>query len=66
MPESRWTHLLDFIRGVVRPSVTWIGFVAITLVVLQRAWVLREAPQTWYVGMVAGMIAYWFAERNHK
>lgn len=51
--------ILDFVRGVVRPTVTWGGFFALVWMVTHQ----MPVPE-WFSAMVGGLLGYWFAERN--
>ena len=58
--------MLEFIRGMVRPTLTWVGFVALTVVILFRAFLLDHDIPDWYQVMVGMMVAYWFGQRNNN
>ena len=51
--------MLVYIRGVVRPTLTWGGFAVVSALVLLG----REVP-VFYIALVSGMVGYWFAERK--
>lgn len=57
--------MLEFIRGMVRPTLTWVGFIALTAVVAYRAFILELDIPDWYQIMVGMMVAYWFGQRTH-
>ena len=50
--------MLNFIRGIVRPSLTWIGFISLVVFLL-----LKISIPDWYQVMVSTMVAFWFAGR---
>lgn len=52
--------LLEFIRGVVRPTLAWLGFMAMLLFV----WRGVEVPD-WLIGMVSMMLVFWFQGRGN-
>jgi hypothetical protein len=51
--------MLEFIRGIVRPTLTWAGFGALVAMLLLGI----ESPE-WFRTMVAMMISFWFAQRK--
>ena len=56
--------MLDLIRGLVRPTLTWLGFGVLTVIVGVNSLRTKTAPPDWYITMVAMMVAYWFAQRK--
>ena len=53
--EERFLHL---VRGIVRPSLTWLGFIAALLFVYLKI----DLPE-WMQTMIAMMVAFWFSQR---
>lgn len=51
--------MLDFIRGVVRPTVTWLGFGSIVAMLF-----VGIAIPDWYQAMIALLLGYWFGHRG--
>ena len=51
--------MLEFIRGLVRPLVTLMGWGAVTL-----AFLLDKVSAELYLPMVATFLAWWFATRR--
>lgn len=56
--------MLDFIRGIVRPTLTWGGFTVLSAVVGYQALWLKQPVPDWYQIMVGMMIAFWFQSRK--
>ena len=56
------TVALTFIRGIVRPTLTWLGLSSLVAMVF-----LGIAVPDWLQVMVSAMIGWWFADRTgHK
>ena len=51
--------LLELIRGVVRPTLTWLGFGVVSVL----AYFDPEVRKA-YITMVGMMVAFWFADRT--
>ena len=68
--------MLDFIRGVVRPTLVWLGFVAYTILAILVALsvLVFGRPintETWgivtgWVALVSFMVGYYFKARDDK
>lgn len=57
---------LDFIRGIVQPTITWLGFVALTVFLgyglhADASWADRLL--TAYLTMVSMAVGWWFRNR---
>lgn len=54
---------IKFLLSLVRPFLTIIGF----LTICDGVWNSEAVPE-WFIGMVGGMVAWWFADRSllHK
>lgn len=50
---------INFIRAVVRPSLTWIGFIVTAGLVIKGVTV-----PDWWIAMISMMLAFWFASRS--
>lgn len=57
-------QILELIRGLVRPTMTWIGFAALTGVVIWLVVVKNKEPADWYISLVTLMVGYWFGQRK--
>lgn len=55
--------MLDFIRGIVRPTVTWIGFGVVSIIALIEISETKKPPM-WYVSLIGPMIGFWFGQRK--
>lgn len=51
--------MLDFIRGIVRPILTLMGFAVASYLVIVGALSVEV-----YLPMVGMMVAFWFSERK--
>jgi len=63
--------MLDLIRGLVRPIITVIGFLALVILVLKMGWSFADRELAIliigeFLGFMAAMIAWWFKERSEK
>lgn len=56
--------MLDLLRGLVRPTLTWLGFGVVSGVVAYTSVRDKAMPPDWYVSMVALMLGWWFASRK--
>lgn len=52
-------QVLDLVRGLVRPVVTLVLVVSVTLMVFGRI----SVPE-WYVTLVGTAVGFWFASRS--
>ena len=64
---------IQFIRATVRPGVTWLFSAALVIFVGYALWLLKDSkPEVLmalimgFTPIVAGIVAYWFAERKNK
>lgn len=56
--------MLETIRGLVRPTLTWLGFGVVSGVVGYLSLHNKTMPPDWYISMVALMVGYWFGQRE--
>lgn len=52
---------LDFIRGIIRPLLTLIGFVVSSYLVIVHMLSVEV-----YIPLVTMMVVFWFGDRNNK
>lgn len=52
--------MLDLVRGLVRPTLTWLGFISLPVFL-----VLKIPIPDWYQIMVVSMITFWFVDRKN-
>lgn len=53
--------ILELVRGLIRPTITWLGFGAIIAMLFLE----MDIPE-WYQAIIVALISYWFAERNAR
>lgn len=53
--------MLEFIRGMVRPTLTWCGFIAVVVLAAMG----RTIPE-WLVAQESMMVAWWFSDRMRR
>ncbi len=62
-PEGKLGCIVQFTRGMIRPSITWIGFGVLSFIVVYKTVVVGEAIPEFYQTLVVGIISVWFTAR---
>lgn len=53
--------MLDFIRGIVRPTVTWMSVGAVILMLFTGI----QVPE-WFQLMTGVIVGFWFGQRDRE
>ena len=63
--------MLDLVRGLVRPSLTWGGFATVSALLLYGG-LQKPQPEwfkeilTWYLGALGPILGFWYATRENR
>lgn len=53
--------MIDFLRGIVRPTITWVSWAVLASLMLSG----KPVPD-WYIGVVGTITGFWFGSRGSK